>query len=242
MTDLGTHRVVEADGLRWVVRPGTDDRLAPQGHEMPLRPIVEAFCPPGGVFIDVGAHVGGWAIRMASTGRVVTAIEPCAETFVALEANAALNPSPRLQTLHLAAWDSEGHVSLENAHGLASGGSTRATEATSAPSSEIARALPLDSILAKLYTPPGTKALIKIDTEGNEDKVIKGGALWISAHRPTLLVELHGRPYNDPDLDARALQALKDASYVHGDRVQYGGCDYLLAFHESAVPRSNPRP
>ncbi len=60
----------KADGFVWYTR-GTNFSMA---HEDWLRSLVRPF--DGDLFVDVGAHVGTWAVRATRTFRQVVAIEP----------------------------------------------------------------------------------------------------------------------------------------------------------------------
>jgi FkbM family methyltransferase len=228
------------DDLIWVVRPGTDDHLGPAFHERPLIELALGLCHRGAHFIDIGAHVGTWSVRMAAAGRLVTALEPVPATHAALLQNLRLNGlSDRVSHWCCGAWDRDTCGATTNAHGMVSGGSTRTDEMDSLdpqdrPTTEV-RLVRTDKFLPVSETTLHPRPLIKIDVEGNEDKVIYGAAPWIRQHRPRLIVELHDRPYRNPALASRALEALASLNYTWSERIAYGGCDYIVASHPSAV-------
>jgi FkbM family methyltransferase len=228
------------DGLLWEVQPGTDDRLGPDMHERPLFHIAEAFCPPGGHFIDIGAHVGTWSVRQARRGCLVTAIEANTRTVATLEMNARLNGvRDRITIAPVAAWDSHKILSLKDVNGLSSGGSTRIVERSANPAAR-ALAVPANTIMPPLTLKD--KVFMKIDTEGAEARILRNlrTERWLATFKPAMLVELHGRAYNDPRLTEDALEELRLAGYTVGEPILYGDCDYVVAYPPSPVASSIP--
>src|SRR2546430_10552434 len=85
-TNLG----VSVDGVRFDVRPRTNDLdLISSKHE-PL--VTRSFqVAAGDVVVDVGAHIGRYALRAATKASKVIAIEPDPLNFILLEQNVPLN-------------------------------------------------------------------------------------------------------------------------------------------------------
>src|SRR2546426_2798481 len=85
-TNLG----VSVDGVRFDVRPRTNDLdLISSKHE-PL--VTRSFqVAAGDVVVDVGAHIGRYALRAATKASKVIAIEPDPSNFILLEQNVRLN-------------------------------------------------------------------------------------------------------------------------------------------------------
>src|SRR5438128_9608592 len=85
-TNLG----VSVDGVRFDVRPRTNDLdLISSKHE-PL--VTRSFqVAAGDVVVDVGAHIGRYALRAATKASKVIAIEPDPLNFILLEQNVRLN-------------------------------------------------------------------------------------------------------------------------------------------------------
>jgi FkbM family methyltransferase len=222
--------VVEQDGLKWGIRPNSDDHLAVNGHEAFLAPILRALCPEGGLFIDIGAHVGTWAIRMHHWGRKVTAAEANPHTFKQLLHNCDMN-NVVIDLFQAAAWDSWTTIDLWDENELLSGGSTEArTPGSPGRGKKIttARAMP-----AEVMVPPRTrgKCLIKIDVEGQEQRVLKGlGSVWRRKELPNLLIELHGNVVEDDELDIGTIRMVRDLGYhIPSELPEWGACTYLPA-------------
>ncbi|MBI5263218.1 MAG: FkbM family methyltransferase [Bradyrhizobium sp.] len=129
--------------------------------------------PQGGVFVDVGANVGTYALVLArhvgANGKVI-AIEPHPVTFARLAFNTAASAVPQVRLVAAAAGPEDGEVLIEtdddnlgHSHvvtGRASG------QAIKVPSLRLTRILE-EAGAAKVDS-------LKIDVEGFEDRVLTG--------------------------------------------------------------------
>jgi FkbM family methyltransferase len=145
---------------------------------------LRANTPVGGVFVDVGANVGTYAMVLARhvgpTGRVI-AIEPHPLIHARLAFNSAASRYRHVKLIAAAAGDRDGELMIETDGGNL-GASHIATGATSAGSAIRVPALRLLRVLGEA----GVSQLdsLKIDVEGYEDRVLVGffrdapQALW----------------------------------------------------------------
>jgi FkbM family methyltransferase len=196
---------VEADGLRWIQRGrNTDDWIA-VSHEESLTPVLDGLLPEGGVFVDVGAHVGRWSLRLAGKASRVISVEANPATAAVLRAHIALNEARNVEVVECAAWDSETRMTLSDPNGKVTGGSTRVIEGDDGT----VQARPLDDVLAEV-----NPALIKLDVEGADLHALRGMAGTLARAKPTLFIEDHSI-YGYYDLDD--LKALL-AGYGYGWR------------------------
>ena len=142
----------------------------------------------GGDFLDVGAHVGLYALTAAraTSGRVL-AIEPNPSARVQLERNVQLNRCANVIVLGSAVADRSGSATLHvpatpdpSFSSLAGGrfveGEPVEVEVTT-----------VDAEVERLGLRP---AAVKIDVEGGEIAVVAGMQETLRAHRPVLLVEV----------------------------------------------------
>jgi FkbM family methyltransferase len=200
---------VEADGLRWIQRGGhTDDWIA-VNHEDSLARVFDGLLPAGGVFVDVGAHVGRWSLRLAGKASRVIAVEPNPATAAVLRAHIALNDVENVDVLEMAAWDSQTRLGLSDPKGAVTSGSTRVGE----DSNGTVDALPLDDVLFAV-----NPDLIKLDVEGADLHALRGMRDTLARCTPALFIEDHSIYgfYQRAELEA----VLHDLGYnwreVHG--------------------------
>jgi FkbM family methyltransferase len=220
----------QADGLLWLDRGNrTDDWIGWSKHEETLGPILDGLLPDGGVFLDVGAHIGRWSLRLAGKASWVYAVEPNPETGKSLVKHLVLNEIKNVSRIPVAAWDVHAQLRLDDANNRLAGGSTRTlevaeAEATDPVSSEAwVPARPLDDVLE--LQAADRIDLIKMDVEGADLHALRGMAGLIAKHRPAMVVECHDQYgyYTRAELEA----VLTDLGYVW-DEVKYLTSPYLV--------------
>lgn len=213
---------MEADGLRWIQRGGNTDDWIAVNHEESLTPILDGLLPDGGVFVDVGAHVGRWALRLAGKASRVVAVEPNPATAAVLRAHVALNDMTNVMVVECAAWDCETRMSLDDPNGKVTGGSTRVIEGWGGT----VRARPLDDVLADV-----SPALVKLDVEGADLHALRGMAGTLARAKPTLFIEDHSiyGYYQKADLE----NLLRDMNYstrdIHASLAGGRSAPYIVA-------------
>lgn len=152
---------------------------------------------PGMTVVDVGANLGFFSLMVAPLlrpgGRIV-ALEPSRRTFRKLSATIARNGLGDVVTaINSGAAAEPGSATLHQV----SASSGNATILADGAGEEIALTrlddLDLDAV-----------GLLKIDTEGYESEVLKGGMAMLAESRPTLFIELGGH-YLEGTLAAVAL-------------------------------------
>jgi FkbM family methyltransferase len=152
-------------------------------------PILPALLKPGGTFVDIGANVGYFTLLAAGLvgkGGQVIAIEPIPRTCARLRANIALNAfnQVRVEPYALAATSGslELHLPPPEAHRdyLVTGLSIHGWDGVAVPCTTLDEAFAawqLDRV-----------DLLKIDVEGGEPQVIRGGRSVLSSGRIRALV------------------------------------------------------
>lgn len=202
-------RVREADGLLWLDRgPGSDDWVAYSDHEAELLPIARDLLPEGGVFLDVGAHVGHWSLRLADRASEVIAVEPNPDTARTLQKNAIINGIENVTVEEIAAWDSTEALQLEDPNQKIEGGSTRTVAITGHDAVRV-----LGMRLDERISPLGRLDLVKLDVEGADLHALRGMSDLLREHHPALLIEDHSiyGYYERADLEA----LLDELGYGH---------------------------
>jgi len=208
------------------------------------------------VMLDVGASTGLFASYFASMGWEVHAFEPCPEVFAKLSAHLANMPNVRCYPLALT--DRDGSATLHIA--VRSDGTLMDMYHTLVPYKptpefqwggiDEVRCLRLDSACASLGITrrPG---LLKIDTEGNDYRVLKGlGELlpevimvefWDDAHPfgrcpspPHLMIDLlRERGYRDFFFITR--NGEDELVQINTQRLRPGDWGNIISVHESAA-------
>jgi FkbM family methyltransferase len=151
-------------------------------HEITL---LEALTKPADTVIDVGANIGTHTIPLARhispAGRVI-AFEAQPVIAMLLEANLALNDIGWVEVRVAAAGAIAGHLSLPAVDYTQGGQNFGGVSLIGAQTEAMAPMQTLDDLGAH-------PTLIKVDVEGMELDVLKGGAHTITEFRPDLYIE-----------------------------------------------------
>jgi FkbM family methyltransferase len=143
---------------------------------------------PGQNVVEVGANIGAHTVALAKAvgpqGQVI-AFEPQRACFAFLQAQIALNQITNIVALNEGVGRERGHLWLPNVN-YAAVGNFGGISLTPDPAkgSHAVKVVTLDERLRDLPV-----ALIKIDVEGMEEEVLRGGMQLIKAHKPILYVE-----------------------------------------------------
>jgi FkbM family methyltransferase len=149
---------------------------------------------PGQHAVDVGAHIGFFAMHMAAIvgpSGTVTAFEPFARNADLLERSIAENRFEAIVALHRAAVAAApGTARLAFAREtLNTGGAFLVPGGAGAPGDLLTDAVPtvaLDDVRL-----PRPVSFVKMDVEGAEPQVIAGARQVLAADRPIILSEVH---------------------------------------------------
>lgn len=166
--------------------------------------LFKQFVKPGQVVVDAGANIGAHTLvfsqLVGSSGRVI-AIEPQRIVFQTLCANMALNSIINTQCFQYALGEEIGEtkIPLLDYTKQANFGGLDLEQFKQGESTKVTT---LDSFNLKQCN------FIKIDVEGMEEKVLKGGANTIREFKPIMLVE------NDrKEKSASLIEFLKSLDY-----------------------------
>jgi len=154
----------------------------------PFEPLTREFlarnADENDVFLDVGAHIGIYAIKLAQRVLKVIALEPEPKNYSFLCKNVLINNlSYKVIALPIAASDKDGYAYLcikpsSGAHTLEDSISCRKRTRVIT--------LKVDTLLKVLKV--SKVDIVKIDVEGHEDKVINGMKSLLSHNPPRILV------------------------------------------------------
>jgi FkbM family methyltransferase len=158
------------------------------GWEQATFEVLVSRLTPTSTFIDVGAWIGPMTLVAAACGASVVAYEPDPAAADELAANVALNPGFDVTVERVALWTSTGirqlrggPVGLGESMSSFSGRSGRVGSTTVATidGREAAASWPCD-------------AVVKIDVEGAEYRLLPRLRPYLAAHHPTMVLSVHG--------------------------------------------------
>jgi FkbM family methyltransferase len=174
--------------------------------------LLERYLKPGMTFIDGGANTGVFTFTAAHlvgpTGRVVS-FEPGTACFAALTQSVKLNCANHVTVRQQAISDRIGaarfyhHSGQENSFSLGGAKGVEFEEVETTTLDTIADELNLERV-----------DFIKLDVEGAEELVFRGGIEMLAKHRPLLLFEVNPEAASRLSLDAEgACHVLSELNY-----------------------------
>lgn len=176
--------------------------------------LLRCLLKPGDVFVDVGSHVGYFAMlaaRLVEPEGTVHAFEPVPSLFSQLGENVTANGLDNILLNDSACWSSDGPITIYESNHANSGKSSAYNDnadsrAGKSIESHEVEGVTLDTYLERVGT--SSVNLIKIDVEGGEKAVLAGARETLARHRPVIIMEVV------PDLvskdDTPPLQFIKD--------------------------------
>jgi FkbM family methyltransferase len=141
----------------------------------------------GGVFLDVGAHVGKYSVaasKIVGSEGLVVAMEPSPENFRVLKQNIKLNDLKNVVPYNLAAWNEDCTLTFFAGDSSAAFSVEKCYDRIPM----IVQAIPLDAIVSKLNC--NRVDLVKIDVEGAEYEVLLGLEDILRNFSPKVIVEV----------------------------------------------------
>jgi FkbM family methyltransferase len=168
-------------------------------------PLLARFAEPGRDVLDIGAHIGYYALYLAPLARRVYAFEPDARNLPALVVNA--RHAGNVEVLAKAVADRPGSGQLDV------GGTSEISSLCMEGGGKGAVAVEVTSIDAFVAAIPGCDpAVIKIDVEGQDLAVLRGGTQTLARHRPVVLTEFTVGPGRGNDV-AELARLTRDIGY-----------------------------
>jgi len=154
----------------------------------PELPLLPAMCPKDAVAVDIGANEGFFACHLLPLARSVVAFEPLPQMLSRLRENYSGK-----MTIHgVILSDREGRGEIR----YPSGGYMSATVAESNVSA-IESGRVIESVMVNMATLDSfdltNVGFIKIDVEGHEEAVLRGGLQTLKREMPNLMIEIEER-------------------------------------------------
>lgn len=195
-----------------------------------------------GDFVDAGANIGYYSLYAAPVVRRVFSFEPDPRNHPALEANAAVSANITVRKNALSSeagvvdLDVSGHPTLSKIAQSETGRTARTA----------VQAITLDDFAKE--EPDLRMTGLKIDTEGHELEILRGGRQTILRDQPLILVELMRWPGLGGEEDFRGLSEFAEAAgyspfartpcapgFLRGTRFQLRRLDSMGTFSSHAT-------
>lgn len=164
-------------------------------YEHRVTTVLASFLRRGSVFVDVGAHVGRYALlaskRVGSEG-VVVALEPVTENYMVLVENVGRIGVDNVIALPIAAWSKITLLEFivpPGRSGATAGGLRHFSGLQLRGYRVRVKAVDLDTLLLRMLKLPRVDVM-KIDVEGAEVEVLEGAGEVVERHRPVIVVEV----------------------------------------------------
>jgi len=181
---------VTKDGIIWYVPEGKFQYLPLGGHEERLILWARDRFPHGKQFLDIGANVGLYAIRLAKNFEQIITVEPHPVNNYILRKNIELNNLNNVSMLEVAAWR---RADILYFNQMTS--DSLAADATVKENSDKNAVVPPFPVLAvPLDDYNFSPDFIKMDIEGGEFEAIYGLIETIKRSKPIMLIEVHQPP------------------------------------------------
>jgi len=173
--------LTDVDGVKWIVRKASPVSL--WGDAL-FGPLLKYYQEPeeygwlskalhdGGVFVDVGANVGGFSVRACKIGARVIAVEPSPDNFQVLKLNLELNQCINANALNIAAGRRE---EIRELFGDSSTVGYSLIQGEEKAVRGLVEVKPLDVAIPALLGDEWVD-LLKVDVEGSEVEVIKSAS------------------------------------------------------------------
>ncbi|HMP71809.1 MAG TPA: FkbM family methyltransferase [Kiritimatiellia bacterium] len=188
-------------------------------------PFVKPLVPSGSLILDVGANVGYlsglFARWVGPSGRVVS-VEPIPATYDALSYSMKKLFPKTVTAIQACVSDQPGEVTMAVPAYEGGGANYYESHIVEADSHESGQSFTVEATTLDLLLPPSPNnpnrnppppSLIKIDVEGHELAVIRGGTGFFARHQPPLLIEVAGDPDQPESSAAWLFSTLADWGY-----------------------------
>ncbi len=166
-------------------------------HEPEVQNAISAMVHPGDVVYDVGAHLGSLALGTArlvgSSGRVV-AFDGDPENVERLRENSMRNHLDScIQVVHAAVWSHQSASAISFRRGKSQASQGGVESDGQRPVLADGEIIPVPVTTLDDFVAAGgpLPQLVKIDVEGGEYEVLRGGSTLFANHRPQIVVEVH---------------------------------------------------
>ncbi|MNX91008.1 cobalt-precorrin-6Y C(15)-methyltransferase [compost metagenome] len=189
----GKHVLKTIHGVKILIDPSLDKgvelALFETGtYEKGTIQLLKNYLQSGSVFLDIGANIGLMSViasgYVGDEGRVY-AVEANPNTVAILKANIELNRCRNVELIPVALSDEQGTAVLFENWEVNRGGASLISQSNEQQGIEVKM-----ERLDDLFNETDRVDLVKIDVEGFEPQVIKGGMSWFKKQQPVFIIEV----------------------------------------------------
>lgn len=168
-----------------------DQYLAEMGDsfEPCMVQLFRALVDKDDVVADIGANIGMTALLFADLARQVVAFEPSPSTFQLLQKNMEANGVSNVQAFNLGLGEKQETLNITYIANNRAGGFI--SEKIRPTKGHITEEILVDSIDNFFPMHQLRPTFLKMDVEGFEQSVVKGGRSFLSKHEPTVVMEMN---------------------------------------------------
>ncbi len=176
------------------------------GSELKLTKFFIKNLYPDDVFYDIGANRGFYTFLASELCKEVHAFEPMSALAEVIEENIHVNEHVTVNAVALS--DINGSIDFYTTDSTMTSTISAAVAGHNITKKSRVRSATLDAYVAA-HTKP---TILKIDAEGAEDRILKGGVNFFSSHAPVIAMEIWGKD-NDWNLSMSASERLWSMGY-----------------------------
>jgi FkbM family methyltransferase len=151
--------------------------------------LYRALITPEDVVADIGANIGLTAILFSNMAKKTFAFEPSPSTFNILSRNLASNHIKNVEVINLGLGKQEETLTITFAKNNRSGGYV--SDKIRPETGHITEDIRIDTLDHFFSSSKNTPTFLKIDVEGFEKNVIKGGTTFLQRARPVVVMEMN---------------------------------------------------
>ncbi|SRR5579885_3407308 len=186
----GIIRVINNEPIRF---PARYCRYYPADYERDTFAFLRSCCKAGATVLDIGAHIGLYTLllaRLVGPSGKVYSFEPTANTRSVLTKTVALNGLLDVVEIRAEAVSHSSGVSIfyETGIPVSNANSLIPLNKGNGPAPTKVKTVSLDDFVAENHVAPDC---VKIDVEGAELEVLRGGRRTFLTHRPAVALALH---------------------------------------------------
>lgn len=190
---VGKHVLKTIHGVQMIIDPSIDNgvelSLFETGtYEKGTIQLLENYLKEGSTFLDIGANIGLMSViasNYVGTKGIVYAVEANPHTVPILQANVDLNACKNVEVIPVALSDTSGTAVLFENWKVNRGGASLISQSSEERGVEVKM-----ERLDDLFDENTPVQLVKIDVEGFEPQVLRGGMNWFRKQQPVFIIEV----------------------------------------------------